>query len=95
MVESEYIFALHDLSKFSGAAVSQSVLVELNLPEDWSEFRMPPALHHRLQVLLDRQDCLGKLTPSERREARALTQLVDLLSLMKLRAESAAKRDGS
>ena len=67
----------------------QSVLVELELPEDWAEFRLPPALHDRLQELLDRQDRTGKLSKRERREAGALTQLVDMLSLMKLRARNA------
>ena len=69
-----------------------SVLVELNLPKDWREFRLPPALHDRLQELLDRQDGAGKLPARERREARALTQLVDMLSLMRLRAEAAKRR---
>jgi len=65
----------------------QSVLVELELPTDWAEFRLPPALHDRLQELLDRQDFEGRLARRERREAEALTQLVDMLALMKLRAE--------
>ncbi len=72
-----------------------SVLVELELPKDWKRFQMPPALHDRLQELLDRQDCDGKLTRKERREADALAELVDMLSLMKLRSKSAAKRNGS
>ena len=59
----------------------QSVLVELDLPKDWRTFRLPPALNDRLQELLDRQDQDGKLSPRERREALALTELVDLLSL--------------
>jgi hypothetical protein len=69
-----------------------SVLVELDLPKDWREFRLPPALHARLQELLDRQDGNGKLPVRERREAQALTQLVDMLSLMRLRAEAAQRR---
>jgi hypothetical protein len=71
--------------------VSQSVLVQLELPNDWKSFRLPPALHDRLQELLDRQDRDGKLPRRERREATALTQLVDLLSLMRLRSELAAR----
>jgi hypothetical protein len=67
----------------------QSVLVELELPKDWRRFRLPPALHERLQELLDRQDRTGKLSQKERREAAALTELVDLLSLMRLRAKLA------
>jgi len=73
----------------------QSVLVELELPKDWAEFRLPPALHDRLQELLDRQDLEGKLSRRERREANALTQLVDMLSLMKLRAQWAGGRNDS
>jgi len=69
-----------------------SVLVELDLPKDWRSFRLPQALHQRLQELLDRQDREGRLASRERREAAALTELVDMLSLMRLRAELAAKR---
>jgi hypothetical protein len=72
--------------------MSRSILVQLELPEDYRRFRLPPALHDRLQELLDRQDEVGRLTPRERKEARALTELVDLLSLMKVRAEIAAQR---
>jgi hypothetical protein len=72
--------------------MAQSLLVELELPGDWRRFRMPRALQDRLQDLLDRQDQEGKLTPKERREATALAELVDLLSLMRLRAELATKR---
>lgn len=70
----------------------QAVLVELELPKDWRRFRLPPALQDRLQELLDRQDRVGKLAAKERREAAALTDLVDMLSLMRLRAEVAAKK---
>ncbi len=65
--------------------MAQSVLVELEVPGDWRNFRLPPALHDRLQELLDRQDRDGKLSPRERKEATALTELVDMLSLMRLR----------
>ncbi len=69
-----------------------TVTVELELPEDWLTFKLPPALHDRLQELLDRQDAHGLLDARDRREAEALTQLVDMLALMKLRAEAAQKR---
>ena len=73
--------------------MAQSVLVELELPKDWQSFRLPPALEDRLQELLDRQDEEGKLSPRERREAKALAELVDMLSLMKARAAlTTAKR---
>jgi hypothetical protein len=68
-----------------------TVLVELELPNDWQKFRLPRALHDRLHELLDRQDRDGKLSRLERREATALAELVDMLSLMRLRAELATK----
>ena len=67
------------------------VLIELDLPGDWKEFRLPPALNERLQKLLDKQDREGELTRDERREAKAITELVDMLSLMKLRARQAER----
>jgi hypothetical protein len=69
--------------------MTRSVLVELNLPQDWKRFRLPAALHDRLQELLDRQDRDGKLSRRERREAEALVELTDILALMKLRAKRA------
>ena len=70
------------------------VLIELNIPSDWRQFRLPPALDDRLQKLLDRQDREGHLSRTERKEAQALTELVDMLSLMKLRAQRAGRRQG-
>ena len=69
-----------------------TVLVELELPRDWRRFRLPRALRDRLQELLDRQDQVRRLSARERREATALAELVDLLSLIRLRAELAAKK---
>lgn len=71
------------------------VTVELDVPGDWRKFRLPSALDARLQELLDRQDNKGKLSRAERREAEALTQLVDMLSLMRLRVERADRRQAS
>jgi hypothetical protein len=70
----------------------RSVLVELNLPGDWRKFRLPPVLHDRLQELLDRQDRDGKLTGRERKEAKALVELVDMLSLIKAQVQSKQSR---
>lgn len=67
------------------------VLLELDLPQDWGKFRLPAALNARLQSLLDRQDNEGKLSLNERREAQALTELAEMLSLMKLRAERVSR----
>ena len=73
----------------------QTVVVELQLPADWRKFKLAPPLHARLQELLDKQDRAGRLSAKEKREARALTELVDLLSLMRLRAKLASKRRAS
>ena len=61
-------------------------MVELELPQNWKRFRLPAALKGRLNSLLDEQDRTGKLRTAKREEARALTELADFLSLMKLRA---------
>lgn len=68
------------------------VIVEIDMPRDFRKFRMPTALNTRLQELLDRQDEMGKLTHAERREAKALVELADMLSLMKLRAKRASRK---
>lgn len=71
-------------------AMSRSVIVELDLPRDWRHFRLPAALHGRLQELLDRQDQEGRLPAGERREAKALVELSEMLSLLRLRAARAS-----
>lgn len=68
-----------------------SVTIEVELPEDWAQFSLPPALDARLTMLLDQQDRTGNLDESERREADALCKLVDMLSLLRLRAERASR----
>ena len=69
-----------------------SVTAELELPQDWNQFRMPDALKSRLTDLLDQQDNGLGLSDAEREEAQALTELSDMLSLMKLRAKVAEQR---
>ena len=46
-----------------------SVMVELELPQDWKRFEMPGALKGRLNSLLDAQDKTGRLSKAEREEA--------------------------
>ena len=67
-----------------------SVTIEVELPEDWANFSLPPALNSRLSTLLDQQDETGHLNDSQRSEAEALCKLVDMLALLKVRAERAA-----
>jgi len=74
--------------------VSQKVMVELALPGDLRHFRMPPFLQKRLKGLLDKQDCDGRLPVAERREAKALVEVSQILTLLKLRALRAKGRKG-
>ena len=62
----------------------------LDLPGDLNRFRLPHAVHTRLQTLLDRQDFGMQLTPDERAEAEGLENVAELLTLLRLRAERAA-----
>ncbi|HEY3136679.1 MAG TPA: hypothetical protein VGL29_11685 [Blastocatellia bacterium] len=70
-----------------------NVLIELELPPNLEQFKLPPGVDERLQHLLDRQDRGEILTPSERQEAEGLVDLAELLSLLGLRAQR-AWRDG-
>jgi hypothetical protein len=69
-----------------------SVSIEVELPEDWAHFSLPPALDARLTALLDQQDRTGILEESQRHEAEALCKLVDMLALLRLRAERASRK---
>ena len=64
--------------------------LDFELPDDLERFRLPAAVHARLQTLLDRQDAGSQLTADERAEAEGLVNLADLLTLLRLRAERAA-----
>lgn len=66
------------------------MVYEIELPPKWKHFRMPTALYRRLQELLDRQDLHGKLPDRERREAKALADLAEMLSFLKLQSRPKA-----
>ena len=70
--------------------MSQVVTIELDLPDDLAQFRLPPAVNARLRQLLDRQEKGIPLKETERREAEGLVELAELLTLLRLRAEGAA-----
>lgn len=70
--------------------MSHPVLVELEMPDDLNQFRLPEAVHDRLQHLLDRQDSGQPLTPAEQREAEGLVNVSEMLTLLRLRAERAS-----
>ena len=56
------------------------VLVEIEMPSELDQFKLPPGVDERLQDLLDRQDRGETLTPGERREAEGLVNLGEVLS---------------
>lgn len=67
------------------------VHIELDVPGDLARFKLPAAVHRRLQALLDRQDAGEDLSEEELAEAQGLVDLVELISLLKLRAERAQR----
>jgi len=75
--------------------MSQHVLVEIEIPADLDKFRLPKGVNERLQGLLDRQDQGEELTPAERLEAEGLVDLVELLSLLRLRTQRIWREESS
>jgi hypothetical protein len=72
------------------AAMSRSIGIELEVPDDLARFELPRGVNARLRELLDRQDGGRALTEAEWLEAEGLEDLAELLSLLRLRAERAA-----
>jgi hypothetical protein len=66
--------------------MSQTIAIEIEMPDDLPKLELPPGVQARLQSLLDRQDSGQILTPAEREEAEGLVNVAELLSLLKLRA---------
>ncbi|MBW4493784.1 MAG: hypothetical protein KME26_12000 [Oscillatoria princeps RMCB-10] len=58
----------------------------VEIPLELTRFQLPPAVHDRLQFLLDRQDEGYTLSQAERQEAEELIELVEFLSLLQLRS---------
>lgn len=69
----------------------ESIQINLEIPDDLAQFRMPSGVNRRLQALLDRQDQGIPLTVDERCEAEGLVNLADLLTMLRLRAERLAE----
>ena len=67
--------------------MSQTIMIEMELPDDMAGFRLPAGVQDRLQELLDRQDKGKTLTVAERAEAEGLVNLAETLMLLRLRAE--------
>lgn len=64
-----------------------TLTIEVELPADLARFRLPDAVHARLQNLLDQQDAGQPLSKQEQSEAEGLVNLAEFLTLLKLRAE--------
>ncbi|NOT49259.1 MAG: hypothetical protein HOP17_16130 [Acidobacteria bacterium] len=69
----------------------QNANIFIEMPGPARRIRLPKGVNDRLQRLLDRQDRGEKLTAAEKREADGLVELAELLSLMRLRSEKAAR----
>ena len=67
--------------------MSQTVAIQIELPDDLARLRLPKAVDQRLHQLLDKQDQGDPLTESERQEAEGLVNLAEMLSLLRLRVE--------
>jgi hypothetical protein len=58
----------------------------IEIPADLVWQKLPDSLHARLHHLLDKQDVGEGLTLEEQREAEALVELTEFISLLNLRA---------
>jgi hypothetical protein len=68
-----------------------TLTIEVDLPTELAQFRLPDAVAARLQQLLDRQDSGQPLTGQERAEAEGLVDLAEFLTLLRMRAERAVQ----
>ncbi len=64
-----------------------TLMIDVDVPAELDQFRLPKAVAARLQTLLDRQDSGQSLTATEREEAEGLIDLAEFLTLLRLRAE--------
>jgi len=64
----------------------------IEIPADLRWQKLPDSLHARLHHLLDKQDIGEGLTPEEQREAEALVELSEFISLLNLRAKRVARQ---
>ena len=70
--------------------MSQSIHLDLELPDDLARFKLPEGVNERLTSLLDKQDSGQVLTDPERGEAEGLVDLADTLTYLGLKARAAA-----
>lgn len=70
--------------------MSQSIHLDLELPDDLALFKLPAGVNERLTSLLEKQDSGQALTDQEKREAEGLVDLADTLTYLGLKAKAAA-----
>ncbi len=70
--------------------MSQSIHLDLELPDDLALFKLPAGVKERLTSLLDKQDSGQALTDQEKREAEGLVDLADTLTYLGLKTKAAA-----
>jgi hypothetical protein len=85
------IILLVILFEIGASIMPQNILIDLEMPADLEQFKLPKAVDQRLQSLLDKQNGGETLTLSERMEAEGLVNLAELLSLLRLRAQRVAQ----
>ena len=66
---------------------TQHIIVELEMPLELGQFKLPPGVNERLQNLLDPQDSGEILAEGECEEAQGLVELSEMLSLLRARAQ--------
>ena len=71
--------------------MAQPLTIQFEVPGDLGRFRLPEAVDQRLQQLLSNQDRGDPLTDDERAEAQGLVDMAELLTLLRLRTERAAR----
>ncbi|MBD2604928.1 hypothetical protein H6G81_10405 [Scytonema hofmannii FACHB-248] len=64
----------------------------IEIPIELTRFQLPQAVQARLQFLLDCQDEGNTLSQAERQEAEGLVELVEFLSLLRLRSTRVMKQ---
>jgi hypothetical protein len=67
--------------------MSRTVQLTVPMPAKLAKLAFPKALDDRLHHLLDEQGRKGGLTLGERKEAEALAQMANTLSILKLGAQ--------
>ena len=70
--------------------MSQTLQIEVEVPDELAKFRLPAGVQARLKDLLDRQDAGHTLSAAEKSEAEGLVNLAELFTLLRLRAEGSA-----